>query len=388
MDELEESVRSALRAAEQPADPEEFLQRVRSGARRRRRRHQLAAATALAAAAAVVGVVLATSLPLQRPAPPPYAARQTIDLPPAGTGAVLSVSAASPERWWVLSSAPCRTFATGCAVVGGTNLDHAVRVPASTPGDTDIPTASTVDEVRFAVDGRDGWLFGGALWATHDGGRTWHRQALPGGTTVESLAAYGDRVYALTIGAHRRVGMLTSPTSSDSWTRQRLPRGISVHGSRLALSRGVQAFAAKTPRVRGIVVSHDGGRTWKLTRSPCGTAALAATGTSLWATCPADSGGAVYTSAEGRSWRRVGAVMLGEGTQLAPLTNRDTLVYLDHRVDLLDQDGAVHQVAVPLRPGEQIRYVGFNDATHGFLVTTSGRLLVSSDAGHSWTQAR
>lgn len=386
MDGLEDTVRSALRSGTPEPDVEAFLQRVHHGATRRRRRQRLAGAGALAVAAAVAGLVI-TTLPLFRPRPAPYASPlQSVQLPPATAGMVLSVSASAPDEWWVLSSVPCRRFKTGCAVVGGTTLDRPVRVPAATSTEFS-PTPATVEDVRFAVDGEDGWLFGGALWSTHDGGASWHRVQLPAGTTVQSLAAYGGEVYALTAGRHGRAVMLTAATGSDAWTRHSLPRGIWAGGSHLALARGVEAFAANTRHLRGVVVSHDQGRTWRLTASPCGTAELAATGTSVWATCPADAHGAVYTSPDARHWQLVGRAPLGEGTELAPITEEATLAYLGRQVRRVDPQG-VSAVRVGLRRGEQIRYIGFNDSAHGFLVTTAGRLLVSTDAGHTWTQVR
>lgn len=382
MDRLEESVRSALRSTEAHPDVEEFLHRVHRGATRRRRRQRLTGAGVLAAAAAVAGVVL-TALPLHGPRPAPYAAPPSAHRPAAGSAAVLSVSASSPHQWWVLDTVPCRRFG-GCALVSGTAMTRSVRVPAPTAKDSS-PTADTVQQVRFAVDGTDGWLFGGALWSTHDGGVSWQRVHLPAGTRVQSLGAYGGQVYAVTTDQHGRAGMLTSRTDTDDWIPGRLPRGISVSGTRLALSRQVRAFPATTRRSPVVVVSRDGGRTWQLTSSPCGTAELAATGTSVWATCPAAADGAVYTSTDGRSWRRVGAVPLGEGAELAPISDQATLVYLGREVRRVDAEG-VSDAGPPLLPGEQIRYIGFNDPAHGFLVTTSGRLLTSADAGQTWIE--
>jgi photosystem II stability/assembly factor-like uncharacterized protein len=390
MDGIEELLRSGPPTADEaPADVDEFLQRVRSGARRKRRRQRVAWAAgvgAAAVAATVAGVMLSVG-PHQVPTQQHQAFLHTTKAPAAVPGRTVSFSASAPDRWWVLSSIRCPVYRTGCAVVSGTAMPHYVRVGAPAPRHFYDETADTVGDVRFAVDGTDGWAYGGALWSTHDGGHSWHQVSLPEGTTVQSVAAYGSRVYALVQHADSQPGVLAASTSTNDWTPLPLPSGLSETGSQLVVARGVPAFAAydTVRREQTIVLSHDGGRTWTVRRSPCGTATLAATGSSLWATCQADAQGAVYTSRDGRSWRRVGAVPLGEGAQLAPRDSGSTVVYLRRRAVLLDGSGS-HPVDVGLRSGELIRYAGFNDPSHGFVLTSYGRLLASVDGGLTWTQ--
>ena len=386
MDGLEELLRSGPPPEDRPPpdDLQAFLRRVHTGARRRRRQQRAAWTAATAAAVAVAGVVLAV-VPGQAPQGPhqPWAHGGHAATP----GRTVSFTASTPTHWWVLSSVRCPMFPSGCAAVGGSALPRSVRVGAPTPQHFYDETAGTVGDVRFAVDGTDGWMYGGALWSTHDGGRSWHRVPLPRGTTVQSVAAYGARVYVLVQNLDGGAGVLATSTSSDTWTWLHLPPGLWAAGSQLVVARGIPAFAAYDTRrrERAIVLSHDGGRTWTARRSPCGTAALAATGGSLWATCQADAHGAVYTSRDGRSWTHVGAVALGEGAELAPRDGSSTLVYLGRQAVLLDATGS-QAVDVGLRSGELIRYAGFNDPSHGFLLTSYGRLLASTDGGLTWAQ--
>lgn len=101
-----------------------------------------------------------------------------------------SVTFASPQVGWVLGTAPCpQSICTSMVRTrdGGRSW-QGVPAPvaplshASTPG-------GGVKSVRFA-DQRNGWAFGPDLWATHDGGATWHRVNLPSAqATVTRLEA-------------------------------------------------------------------------------------------------------------------------------------------------------------------------------------------------------
>lgn len=385
MDRLEDDLRATLHTPNAAVDADAFLQRVHAGARRRRRRRYVVAA-AVAAIVAAGGTGLLT-LPGEPNGPSQYVAS------PSPSGAVsparpkaISISAVSPDRWWVLSSAPCASSPTHlCARVtqSGGQPEMLPRIPV--PAEPSSPTGSTVDGVRFAVDGQNGWLFGGALWATHDGGASWHRVSLPRGTVVDSLAAYGATVYAVTESA-TGVTVLATPASADRWAALPAPRHLQPPTTPLMLARGVRAFAALDPGAGGyaVVASHDGGRTWSTQPSPCGAVdSTAATGTSLWLTCQADGAGAVFTSPDGVTWSRVGGVLLGEGARLAPRTDRSTMIYRGDRAALLDPGGS-RAVHVPLGRGEGIWYAGFNDPDHGFVVTTRGRVLRSADGGLTW----
>ena len=80
-------------------------------------------------------------------------------------------------------------------------------VPAPVTGAPDGATG--VSQVRF-LDSANGWAYGPELYATHDGGVTWHRIApLPG--RVVDLSAVGGRAFAV-------IGTGCSGTGSDYTT--------------------------------------------------------------------------------------------------------------------------------------------------------------------------
>lgn len=94
-----------------------------------------------------------------------------------------SFTAVSPSRWWVLGSVPCgsRECPGILATADGGATFRRLPAPGGPfgPGWRSPPAAGGI---RFA-DPRDGWVFGPALYATHDGGRHWTRIALPGQVT-------------------------------------------------------------------------------------------------------------------------------------------------------------------------------------------------------------
>ena len=79
-------------------------------------------------------------------------------------------------------------------------LDPAARPPTTINPDPGSPEATDgVSSVRFA-NSHDGWVFGPELWATHDGGRTWHEVSVYGARTGVVVALEG-RAWHRTRGA-------------------------------------------------------------------------------------------------------------------------------------------------------------------------------------------
>jgi len=129
-----------------------------------------------------------------------------------------SVTFVSLLTGWVLGSAPCAT--PPCTSLlrtrdGGKSWRGVPAPPAvlaSGGGDGDV------QRVRFA-DAANGWVFGPALWATHDGGAHWARSGLDGaGATarVYALEAAAGVVHAVVFdGSAFRIE--TSPVGDEAW---------------------------------------------------------------------------------------------------------------------------------------------------------------------------
>ena len=136
---------------------------------------------------------------------------------PAGLSPA-SVSFVSPTKGWLLGS--CGRDAT-CPGVGLATTDdrgqdwRAVNGPPVPFGEGDV---GSVRSIRFAND-RDGYVFGGDLWVTHDGAATWQRVLLPGAdgsSTVVAVETGGGTTYAVfTTGEGFRIA--SSPAMNDGW---------------------------------------------------------------------------------------------------------------------------------------------------------------------------
>lgn len=144
--------------------------------------------------------------------------------PEAGSGMAVSASFGpaaasfwSPARGVVLGGAGCAA-GHACRVRLAVTADggghwHFLAAPAISlygPG---------VSRVLFATS-RTGWLYGPALWSTHDGGAHWRK--LSAGGAVESMAASAGEVYAVVAPpGGKPEELLASPAGRDAWARVR-----------------------------------------------------------------------------------------------------------------------------------------------------------------------
>jgi len=177
---------------------------------------------------AVTGAACATSSK-------PTASTTSVPHPPSPpTGSVVptgfepgSVSFVSTTTGFVLgidSSCPADTcVALARSTDGGSSW---VALPAPIAGYVAHGASSTssvpvVSEVRFA-DELDGWVFGPALFATHNGGRTWEKIDLGGSVVaLETSGGYVDAVVSACRGEAECAGPLTleqAPATGDAFT--------------------------------------------------------------------------------------------------------------------------------------------------------------------------
>lgn len=455
---FDREIRSALHDLASHAAPDRLVDRVASIPTRAPtfapRRSFMRITTALAAAAVIVVVAAAvivtrpggsspiagapatssavSTTPASAPATTspsaaPSAAPAGIPVP-AGFQAV-SVTFASPDLGWVLGTAQCS--APPCTSVlrtsdGGQTWVSipAPRTPVLGAGlATETPVGSGVSGLRFA-DPSDGWAFGPDLWATHDGGATWHRVTIPGmaSAQVVALEASGGFAHAVlydiagTSGPSVRVA--SSSVSGDVWTTSPLKVELGagpVPGSQLVLA-GASGWLLQVDRtVVGGARLVNGA--WVAWTPPCasvvGPAVLAASSpTELDAACDVGlwstpKGEHLYVSHDG------GKTFAETGTP----------VPLDQTAEIASPSAGVVFVAGTTSQGSAIigsfdggqtwqttlevaqsagqdagfTYLGFTTSTQGVAITESGAgtsnglqqvgtLLMTRDGGRTWTK--
>lgn len=436
---VESRLRVALREAAGgivPAEPqwEAIASRV---ARRDRRRRRLATTATTLAALVVVGAVLlslrrgdeagskvrtagpaaATVVPTTAvpttattPATAPPVTPPTTAPPPATTiapgpvgGPVpagfrpVSVTWISLRQGWVIGAAPCasppctsllRTTDGGATWAGV----PAPRAALSQGG------AVGVSRIRFA-DESNGWAFGPELWATHDGGVTWHAvDAVPSPTT--SLEASAGRVYA--VAGSPAAHVFASDVGRDGW--QQVGADEVVAGGAVAL-HGTTGYVQGTDGVvRGLSAGGSDRRS-----APCGTSpasGLAAAGSDVVAVCVSDAAAGsstktVVVSHDGaRTWAPAGTgPRSGQPSGLAATP-------VAPPIDVLATSGGISSIwrsedagatwttvyTDTASGGAGFVDLGFTDATHGVAVeggaaSATSRLLVTADGGRTWAPA-
>jgi hypothetical protein len=250
-----------------------------------------------------------------------------------------SFTAVSASHWWLLGSLPCG-FRDCPAIVSTTDggATFQSRPAPGGPFGPGLKMPPAAGSIRFA-DSSDGWAFGPALYATHDGGRHWTAISMPGAVT-ELEPGLGEVFAVVTPAAPpcARNGTCASSTpaprlwraqsSSDDWQPDpaagAVSTGLAVHGRSLWV---IDSMTSRDGPVigTGLLHSADGGDHFALEPEPIPGIACSyspAGDTVVWSYC---SGGHFmfgYVSADG------GAHFAAAGPSGTPETtpNGSTLV--------------------------------------------------------------
>jgi photosystem II stability/assembly factor-like uncharacterized protein len=306
---------------------------------------------------------------------------------------------------------------------------HWFGLPAPRAALSKDGVAAGVSEIRFA-DSLNGWVYGPDLWATHDGGATWHQVRLGSQPIqVNTLETAGGVVYAVaghcaTDSSCQSAQLWQAAVGGDAYA---LTAGVSLPGS--FYSKGGLALQGQT----GYVVTPgssptslwatEDGTTWASRPNPCPTSLPLG----LASVAPVDATHAVflctgdgaagstdkrlYASADtGRSFTALPtpAPRGGDGGTLAAATSSTFGLATSSAAAwiYLTNDGAqTWTTALQMNDGGVgFGDFGFQDATHGLAVHapiarlpraggTAGvpspaTLFLTADGGRSWAPVR
>lgn len=413
-DDLEQQLRRALQGEAREIDVESFLSDVHRGSRRRRNRRAIAGSVVAVSVIAVgaYGVMASGALdnestPSANSAATDLTASTTGDESTESTapteptvangtvkgGTFLSLSATGTTHQYVLLARK----SSGCGSGGCVEVDTTVDAGKTWQGTAELdvvpaipdPYDESVNEVRFAGDGTDGWVYGGALRATHDGGATWEQPDQPFAGIVTDLEAWGDYVYAtLYDDPSGSTTMFRSPIGEDAWQGLDLGMTPSLTTSLVVSQRLVAVLASPTPLSDGnqLLTSSDG--THWTQSDVCSSGQypsdLSTTGESLWAVCSDDQRAyAVVTQDRGESWTAVP----GEFSPGSLVAARDakTAVIADAYQTGLTIVAEGTEPARVTAPGlNQVIPIGFTNPSTGYLKNADGQVLRTTDGGATW----
>lgn len=319
-----------------------------------------------------------------------------------------SFTAVGDARYWVLGTAPCAAGRCPALVrtTDGGSTFVAIPAPPLTPGPAGQPT------LRFA-DSLDGYAFvengpSSSFFSTHDGGASWHAQAL---NDVLGLAIGSGQVAVVTAqcggSGCSAYALQRSPVASDSWSSSPLPFtpdgaaiDLDAHGQDLWLM-GTPA-SANGPNSGVLARSTDAGATFVVGHSPCqpglGGRLSPTSDTNLWAVCP--------TGTEAGAARSVDGGVTFSHLTTPPMSNSASLGAASAQVAVLSPndstgtllrttDGGATMVPVAGLPAGVAywNWIGFTDAQVGAALVETGSspspsnmaLWRTTDGGAHWT---
>lgn len=324
-------------------------------------------------------VLAAAPAALAAPAPAPAPGRSP------GPGLLTAVAFTSPRHGYGLFTrqrgSRCEA-AVGATSDGGRRFSRPARVTTWACGG--YPFSATLTAGQHG----DVFWFGPVLFTSQDGGRAWHR-ARPGGAVL-ALATAGHSAWALVARCHGRgqrltqcpVRLIVSADGGRTWraARHQLPGatvpgfGRQPDGTVRLVRAGAAAYVLTSPEPSGrpagarIWVTRDGGASWSRHPVPCGRQGLSA----ALAVAP---GGTIFVACAGQP---------SAGSQAKSLAwsadgGRTWTLHRPCRAGVLGCPplslGYLGQIATPA--GRTV-----------FLAGPRSSLLVTRDGGRAWRQVR
>jgi photosystem II stability/assembly factor-like uncharacterized protein len=353
-----------------------------------------------------------------QPSPAPAAGPPPVPADFAAT----SVTFIGSGTGWVIGQAgapgqPCAT--NYCTSVART--DNAGKTWYGGPAPrTGAPSgASGVGQIRF-LNGSDGWAFGPALFATHDGGHSWAR-VRTGGYRVTDLETVGDRAFAVFASCSgsgpsfaaqcTSFSLYSAAAGSDNWAPVPGATGLSAGG------QGTSASLVLTGG-RGYLLAPGGtlyagpvdGGAWQPVGSgpaggascptgpaqqdgqPSGAMLAAADSTHLALACALGAGGTrvLVSSDGGQTWQQAGTSPGGSTvTSMAAQPGGEIALATTAGLDVSHDGGATWQQLEQgsAGPAGGFSYVGMTSPAQGVAVPANPAehaIWFTYDGGLSW----
>ncbi|MDQ3877566.1 MAG: hypothetical protein M3290_04350 [Actinomycetota bacterium] len=311
----------------------------------------------------------------------------------------VAVTATSDDTFWVLGTSLCPTIS--ClrvlrTVDGGKNWTVVGRPGAAL---SLTRRGSGISSIRFA-DADDGFAFAPDLWATHDRGRSWVADAIPG--AVRTLEAAAGSVFAV-VSTGGSDQLFRAHVSDGSWARVALPHSAAPAYTSLALhGSDVWIVGGGRSSQRWLFVSHDSGGTFQTLHAPCvahlGTALAPVDSQVVWALCVGGMQSYLERSTDGgRDFDQLPPTPAIPNSSVFGAIGSDTVAVGPGCEDLLmiDAHGRAKKAIRGKCNGAAMQwaFVGFTDESHAFALRYEfesdpprGELWRTADGGATWSR--
>lgn len=302
------------------------------------------------------------------------------------------VSAVDADTFWVLGRAEKTTLLH--TTDGGSSFSVLSDAP-NLPLDPEMLVhPETVTDVVFA-DADNGWIYGGTLWSTHDGGESWTRLDAED-EHVGWLTATDEQVYAVAQEKGKSY-LWRAPVDSDDWERLELTFGGPNAKSFVAVEDVLAMIGGESSMRGAILVSTDGGDSFEQRDTDClprywPGSLTAVTADQLWLTCPTDLEKpwlwhVMLSTDQGRSWERVYAHDTRGRAGWPKVTARDdgAAVVVAPRAGLVRLGVGVEPESIDVPGYDLNEHLVFATPDDGIaFASRGGRLLRTTDGGRSW----
>jgi hypothetical protein len=284
--------------------------------------------------------------------------------------------------------------------------------PLAAPWAGPVTPPDGVSAVLFA-NAKDGWAYGPALWATHNGGVSWHRVSTRG-YDVYSMAATGPSVLAAfdkcgTAGPAcenpETFKVETAAVHTDTWRAVPGAAGKGTVGlsAQAGTAYAFRLVSSPPPVYLGLLTGPaNGSRAWHAEATPCAQGAIAdsaATASHVLLACallgahPATTH--LYSSTDsGVKWKQFSTLGLYDGATVIEQTPNGTLLVggIYNGIELSRDGGrtwtspAVDSALAVGGGGGIVALLTTN--ADGYLIVAQAAMWITRDGGKTWTQVK